>query len=80
MNIAEQMREYLAKIAGRAEIDALGDTDSLVERGILDSVGMLELIEFIEAEFRVRIDDDEVVPENFESIEKIVGLLERKLA
>lgn len=49
-----------------------GDDVSLVETGIIDSTGILEMIDFIAEKFGVRMSDDEAVPENLESVDNIV--------
>jgi len=53
-------------------------TDSLLETGVIDSTGVLELIEFLEAEFRLHVDDDESVPENLDSIENLARFIAAK--
>jgi acyl carrier protein len=58
----------------------LQDGDSLLERGILDSTGVLELVAFLEEEFGASIGDDELVPENLDSVSNILAFLERKVA
>lgn len=55
------------------------ETDaSLLETGIIDSTGILELIEFLEADFGVRVEDHETVPENLDGIDRIVNYVARK--
>lgn len=56
----------------------LKDTDSLLGQGIIDSTGALELIHFLETEFGIKVDDTEMTPENLDSVDKIMALLERK--
>jgi acyl carrier protein len=59
---------------------ALGDLsveDSLLERGLLDSMGILRLVEFCEVSFGVSIPDQDVVPDNLESVQAIARLVER---
>ena len=56
----------------------LADDDSLLDRGILDSTGVVELVAFLQEEFGVTIDDDELLPENLDSVSRIIGFLERK--
>ena len=51
--------------------------ESLMERGVLDSLGLMNLIAFIEEKVGVRIPDDEVMLENFETINAIVGTVDR---
>lgn len=57
---------------------ALNSEDSFLEGGILDSTGILELIYFIEDEFGVTVEDEEMVPENLDSVNNIVAYIERK--
>lgn len=58
----------------------LGDDDSLFELGLLDSVRMVELLTLIEEQFNVLINDDEMIPEHFETINAMVSFLEAKSA
>lgn len=51
---------------------------SFLDEGIIDSTGILELVSFLEEEFNIRIHDDELVPENLDSIEKISSFLQNK--
>ncbi len=57
---------------------ALDDSDSFMEKGIIDSTGILEVIEFIGEEFGVQVDDDELVPENLDSISNLTAFIQRK--
>lgn len=54
------------------------DEDSLLGKGIIDSTGILSLIAFIEQEFGIRIEDQEIMPENLDSVKKISAFLHRK--
>jgi acyl carrier protein len=56
----------------------LANDDSLTNKGFVDSTGMLEVIEFIQAEFAVRVADDEMTPENLDSVNRIVSFVSRK--
>lgn len=56
----------------------LDDAASLVGEGVVDSTGVLELIEFLESEFEIRISDDESVPANLDSIASIERFVEAK--
>lgn len=56
----------------------LKDDDSLLERGIMDSTGVLELVAFLESEFGLSVQDDELLPENLDSVSRIVAFAERK--
>ena len=56
-----------------------GDTPFL-EEGIVDSTGVLELVLFLEETFDIRVEDTEVIPENLDSLDRIDGFLESKIA
>jgi acyl carrier protein len=58
----------------------LGNSDSFLESGIIDSTGVLELIAFLESKFAISIGDDELVPANLDSVERVSSFVERKLA
>jgi acyl carrier protein len=57
----------------------LSDSDSFLEKGIIDSTGMLELISFVEEQYGISISTEELIPENLDSIDRITRFLERKL-
>lgn len=59
---------------------AIGDQDSLVRGGVLDSTGIYELILFVEEEFKLSIAPEEMVPENFDTLESMDAFIQRKLA
>ena len=59
--------------------DGLQDETSFLEEGIIDSTGVLELVTFLEEEFEITIDDEELIPENLDSIDNVTGYLERKI-
>ncbi len=58
----------------------LSDDDSFIEKGIIDSTGILELIAFLEERFEIPIDDQDVVPENMDSVNRIASFVARKHA
>ena len=57
---------------------ALGDDDSFLDNGILDSMGILELIDYLTEELNIEVDGDEVTPDNLDSIEKVVNFVSKK--
>jgi len=59
--------------------DGLKDETSFLEEGIIDSTGVLELVTFLEEEFEITIDDEELIPENLDSINNVTAYLEKKL-
>ena len=57
----------------------LTDDISFLEEGIIDSTGVLELIAFLEEQFSIKVDDEELIPENLDSINNVATYLEAKL-
>ena len=57
---------------------ALADNDSFLDNGILDSMGILELIDYLTEELKVEVDGDEVIPDNLDSIDKVVSFVSKK--
>jgi acyl carrier protein len=57
----------------------LSDGASFLEEGILDSTGVLQLIAFLEQTYGIRVENEEVIPDNLDSIEKVAAYLKRKL-
>lgn len=57
----------------------LTDETSFLETGIVDSTGILELVEFLEQEFHIQISDEELLPENLDSITQIASFLLTKI-
>jgi acyl carrier protein len=64
-------------IMGRSETQ-IDVEESLIESGIMDSTGVLELVEFLEATFDIQIEDEELIPENLETIKNIIEYLKTK--
>jgi acyl carrier protein len=60
--------------------DKLSADTSFLESGLIDSTGVLELVMFIEDNYRVKVSDDEMLPENLDSIRAIAAFVTRKLA
>ena len=77
----QEVRRFLATNFPLGE-DAHGIDGSspLLEAGILDSTGVLELVDFLEERFEIQISDDELVPENLNSVDNIVRFLAEKHA
>lgn len=56
------------------------DDDSFLENGIIDSTGILELVSFIEEKFSIDVRDEELVPDNFDSVDRLADYISRKAA
>lgn len=79
--IKEEVRAFLVEtFMYRAAVDTIGDGASLIDAGVLDSVGVLTLVTFLEEKFEITISDDEVEPENLESVDAITAFVAKKKA
>lgn len=58
--------------------DDLSDTDSLIDGGVIDSTGILQLVAFVEQEFGIHVQDDEFIPQNLDSVAMISAFVESK--
>jgi len=58
--------------------DAFKDDTSFLNEGIVDSTGILELVSFLEEEFSITVEDEELLPENLDSINNVVTYVNRK--
>jgi acyl carrier protein len=73
-----KIKEYIVN-ATLAEDKNISDDTLLFETGLLDSMGLLFLIEFLKEEFGVQVNDEELLPENFESVNSIIKFIGGKL-
>ena len=72
MTIEEQIRQQIAdNFLFSVEGYPLSDDASFLEEGIIDSTGVLELVMFIEETFNVTVEDEEIVPANFDSVSRL---------
>ncbi len=59
---------------------ALADDDRLLENGIIDSTGILEIVSFIETTYGLAVEDEDLIPDNLDSIDRITAFIRKKLA
>ena len=72
--------EFVKKDLARGKgIGDLSETDDLVEAEVMDSLGIMKLILFLEENFQIKISDEDLTLENFKSIETIYSLAESKM-
>jgi acyl carrier protein len=78
-SVKSDLRRYLEEnfIMGTAA-HALGDADSFLDHHVLDSTGFLELITYLEETYGLRVGDDEMMPENLDSIDAVAAFVSRK--
>ena len=80
MNHAKEIREFVISNFLFGDAAALEDEKSFLESGIVDSTGMLELIMFLEGTYGIRVEPEEMVPENLDSVNRLVKFLGKKQA
>ena len=75
-----EIRAYLTEHRASEEVDGFADGDSLLELGVIDSLSMVDLIAHLEKTYEITIAEDDMVPENFDSVDAIVAYVEKKQA
>ena len=79
MTIKEQLKDYIARNLLFSDNGfKYHDDDSFLEEGIVDSIGVLELVAFVDESFGVEVEDHEVTPDNFDSVNKLAAYVQRK--
>ncbi|MCU7905878.1 MAG: acyl carrier protein [Candidatus Thiodiazotropha sp. (ex Epidulcina cf. delphinae)] len=79
MSSEAQIRNYiLENYLFTDDPSALDSADSFLDQGILDSTGILEVIYFLEDEFKIKVEDTEMIPENLDSVNNIITFIEKK--
>lgn len=78
-DVAVRIRAFLVDSFLLGDDDGFGDADSLIEAGIVDSTGVMEVVTFLEESFAISIADDELVADNLDSVERLAAFVRRKL-
>ncbi len=79
MEVEKLMRDFIVENFLFGKKDAtLGDDDSFLQKGLIDSTGILEVISFIEGKFGIKVEDEELLPENLDSIRRLANFIGRK--
>ena len=76
-SVENVIREFLLQLPTARKVRDLKPGDSLFHRGLLDSQGVINMVAFCEETFDIEIRDEEVVPENFESVRALSRLIKR---
>ncbi len=76
--IKDKLREFIIENFLFGEADGLKDETSFLDEGIIDSTGILEVVDFLEEEFDIEVDDEELIPENLDSIKNLETYITRK--
>lgn len=78
MGMLQTIRTFIIDNYLFGEGDKLGNEDSFMETGIIDSTGILELVRFLESTYGITVADEELIPDNLDSINKIVSFIYAK--
>ena len=78
-DVKTKIKEFIIENFLFGNADGLKDDTSFLEEGIIDSTGVLELVTFLEENFGIQVDDEELIPENLDSINNVSAYLERKM-
>lgn len=79
-NIKETLKVFIVENFLFGEDDDLNDDTSFLDDGIIDSTGVLELVEFIEEQFNFKIDDEDMVPENLDSLNNLEQYISKQIS
>jgi len=77
-NVIETVQIFMREQAWLEEGETITKTESLLERGILESLSMMELRQYLEKHYRITIDEDDLIPENFDTLLAIDEFVEKK--
>lgn len=80
MDFIELVRGFVSENFLFGDGSHLTEDTSFLKNGIIDSTGVLELIDYLEETFNIRVEDEEVIPENFDSVRNVSNYLRFKLA
>ena len=75
---SDRIRDFVWAKFPLARKRAIKEGEPLLDGGIVDSMGILEVVHFIEQEFSIQVSDEELVPENFQSIDRLVSFVQSK--
>jgi acyl carrier protein len=77
--IEQKIKQYIEAKSPAVRQGTFLNTDSLLDNNIIDSMGFLDLVTFVESEFEITVEDDELMTENFDSIESITEFINAKI-
>lgn len=77
-SLEAQLKQFVVDNFLFGKQNGFESNDSFLEKGIIDSTGMVELIFHLESTYQIKIEDSELVPENLDSVKRLVAFVERK--
>lgn len=75
----DKVRAFIVENFLFGKDDGLKDVSSFLDEGIIDSTGILELVSFLEEEFGIAVEDEELIPENLDSVANVTAYLQKKM-
>ena len=78
-DVASRVRAFLVDTFLLGDDDGFADDESLLDSGIVDSTGVMEVVAFLEESFGIEIDDDELVADNLDSVQRLAAFVARKV-
>jgi len=79
-SIEQELRTFIIDNFLFGDKNGFANNDSFLEKGIIDSTGMLELVTFVQQRHGITIEDEELIPDNLDSVERLSTFIQRKLA
>ena len=76
--LQDRLHGYILEKFPMAKKQVLGTEDDLLNGGVIDSLGILEVVSFIEQQFAITVEDEDLLPENFQSIDHMVAFVQKK--
>lgn len=80
MNTIEELKNFLVKARLIKSSQRIDENESLIESGIIDSLGIVELIEYMEDTYGIVVGEEDLVPENFDTLAAIQALISKRIA
>lgn len=80
MVVTDKVGKFISEQFIFDEDKKISPEDSLLETGTIDSTGVLELVLFLEETFSIQVADEDLIPDNLDSINKIAAFVDRKIA
>lgn len=78
-DIVQKVRKFIVENYLFGQDKKLEDRDSFLEQGIIDSTGVLELVAFLQETFSITVEDEDITPDNLDSVSNVTAYLQRKL-
>jgi acyl carrier protein len=79
MSLLEEIRNFIVDNFLFGDAGNLSNDSSFIKEGIVDSTGILQLVAFIQERYRVVVEDEDLIPENLDSVNKVAAFVESKM-